>query len=192
MTVPPTWGPLRLPPWLRRLWGRNADRIGDGGPGGDRAGGPRGPGVGRTAGIAIMVTVVATIAAAAIMMRGATIGTDTTTRVEPAITSATAPMPALPVCDGCSPLPGLLSADTVPDAPATPAPPNDPAVQASMPGCAQWTDPLCHLPARRGASYMLEYRDCLPAAGGGLPPRSTGGGEASTAGGEVKVGARRK
>ena len=140
MTVPPTWGPLRLPPWLRRLWGRNADRIGDGGPGDDRAGGPRGPGVGRSAGIAIMVTVVATIAAAAIMMRGATIGTDTATRVEPAITSATAAMPALPACDGCSPLPGLLSADTVPDAPATPAPPNDPAVQASMPGCAQWTD----------------------------------------------------
>jgi hypothetical protein len=35
----------------------------------------------------------------------------------------------------------LPSADIVPDAPATaPVPPNDPAVQAHLPGCAVWTD----------------------------------------------------
>ncbi len=35
----------------------------------------------------------------------------------------------------------LPSADIVPDAPPkSPVPPNDPAVQAQPPGCAQWTD----------------------------------------------------
>jgi hypothetical protein len=35
----------------------------------------------------------------------------------------------------------LPSADIVPNAPASaPVPPNDPAVQAQMPGCAVWTD----------------------------------------------------
>jgi hypothetical protein len=35
----------------------------------------------------------------------------------------------------------LPSADVVPDAPASrPVPPNDPAVQAHLPGCAVWTD----------------------------------------------------
>jgi hypothetical protein len=35
----------------------------------------------------------------------------------------------------------LPSADIVPDAPASAAvPPNDPAVQAHLPGCAVWTD----------------------------------------------------
>jgi hypothetical protein len=37
--------------------------------------------------------------------------------------------------------PALPSADIVPDAPAKPAvPPDDPAVQARLPGCAVWTD----------------------------------------------------
>lgn len=37
--------------------------------------------------------------------------------------------------------PSLPTADSVPDQPAKqPAPPNDPAVQARMPGCAVWTD----------------------------------------------------
>jgi len=35
----------------------------------------------------------------------------------------------------------LPSADIVPDAPASaPVPPNDPAVQAHLPGCVVWTD----------------------------------------------------
>jgi len=35
----------------------------------------------------------------------------------------------------------LPSADIVPDAPAkSRVPPNDPAVQAQLPGCAEWTD----------------------------------------------------
>jgi hypothetical protein len=35
----------------------------------------------------------------------------------------------------------LPSPDHVPDAPASaPVPPNDPAVQANLPGCAVWTD----------------------------------------------------
>lgn len=37
--------------------------------------------------------------------------------------------------------PALPTADMVPDAPAKPAvPPDDPAVQARLPGCAVWTD----------------------------------------------------
>jgi hypothetical protein len=37
--------------------------------------------------------------------------------------------------------PPLPTADVVPDAPARPpAPPDDPAVQARLPGCAVWTD----------------------------------------------------
>ena len=37
--------------------------------------------------------------------------------------------------------PGLPNADIVPNAPAKPAvPPNDPAVQTHLPGCAVWTD----------------------------------------------------
>lgn len=37
--------------------------------------------------------------------------------------------------------PALPTADIVPDAPAKPAvPPDDPAVQARLPGCAVWTD----------------------------------------------------
>ena len=35
----------------------------------------------------------------------------------------------------------LPSADIVPDAPSkSPVPPSDPAVQARLPGCAEWTD----------------------------------------------------
>jgi len=35
----------------------------------------------------------------------------------------------------------LPSADIVPEAPAkSPMPPNDPAAQAQLPGCAEWTD----------------------------------------------------
>src|SRR5215470_9783304 len=35
----------------------------------------------------------------------------------------------------------LPSADIVPDAPdKSPVPPNDPAVQAQLPGCVEWTD----------------------------------------------------
>jgi hypothetical protein len=41
----------------------------------------------------------------------------------------------------CAAKPGLPSPDIVPDVPAgLPVPPNDPAVQANMPGCAVWTD----------------------------------------------------
>jgi hypothetical protein len=37
--------------------------------------------------------------------------------------------------------PALPTADKAPDAPAKPAvPPDDPAVQARLPGCAVWTD----------------------------------------------------
>jgi hypothetical protein len=37
--------------------------------------------------------------------------------------------------------PALPTADIVPDAPAKPSvPPDDPAVQAQLPGCAVWTD----------------------------------------------------
>ena len=37
--------------------------------------------------------------------------------------------------------PALPTADVVPDAPANPpVPPEDPAVQAQLPGCAVWTD----------------------------------------------------
>ncbi|SRR6266849_5719549 len=48
---------------------------------------------------------------------------------------------APPPCANCSAAQTLPSADIVPDAPAKPAvPPNDPAVQAQLPGCAEWTD----------------------------------------------------
>jgi hypothetical protein len=46
-----------------------------------------------------------------------------------------------PPCADCAAERTLPSADVVPDAPASwPVPPNDPAVQAHMPGCAVWTD----------------------------------------------------
>jgi hypothetical protein len=46
-----------------------------------------------------------------------------------------------PPCANCSAQQTLPSADIVPDAPATSSvPPNDPAVQARPPGCAEWTD----------------------------------------------------
>jgi hypothetical protein len=48
---------------------------------------------------------------------------------------------AAPPCANCAAEQTLPSADIVPDAPATsPVPPNDPAVQARPPGCAEWTD----------------------------------------------------
>ncbi len=44
-------------------------------------------------------------------------------------------------CSGCATAPALPTADIVPDLPAKPpVPPNDPAVQARLPGCAVWTD----------------------------------------------------
>jgi hypothetical protein len=44
-------------------------------------------------------------------------------------------------CPGCATAPALPTADIVPDRPAKPpVPPNDPAVQARLPGCAVWTD----------------------------------------------------
>jgi hypothetical protein len=44
-------------------------------------------------------------------------------------------------CVNCPAEQTLPSADIVPDAPAkSPVPPNDPAVQARPPGCAEWTD----------------------------------------------------
>jgi hypothetical protein len=44
-------------------------------------------------------------------------------------------------CPGCTAAPALPTADIVPDLPAKPpVPPNDPAVQARIPGCAVWTD----------------------------------------------------
>ncbi len=49
--------------------------------------------------------------------------------------------PAVPPCVAdCTTERTLPSADIVPDLQAAPVPPNDPAVQASMPGCATWTD----------------------------------------------------
>jgi hypothetical protein len=49
-----------------------------------------------------------------------------------------APSPCTANCAGGATLP---NAGAVPDRPASrPAPPRDPAVQASMPGCAEWTD----------------------------------------------------
>jgi hypothetical protein len=49
-----------------------------------------------------------------------------------------APTPCTANCAGGATLP---NADAVPDRPASQAaPPGDPAVQASMPGCAVWTD----------------------------------------------------
>jgi len=51
--------------------------------------------------------------------------------------AAQAPTP----CADCAAEQTLPSADIVPDAPAKPSvPPNDPAVQAHLPGCAVWTD----------------------------------------------------
>src|SRR6266851_1527224 len=49
--------------------------------------------------------------------------------------AAEAPAP----CADCATEQTLPSADVVPDRPAT-VPPNDPAVQAHLPGCAVWTD----------------------------------------------------
>jgi hypothetical protein len=46
-----------------------------------------------------------------------------------------------PLCPGYAAGPALPTADIVPDLPAKPpVPPNDPAVQARIPGCAVWTD----------------------------------------------------
>lgn len=51
--------------------------------------------------------------------------------------AAEAPLP----CANCSAEQTLPSADIVPNTPpASPVPPNDPAVQAHLPGCAVWTD----------------------------------------------------
>ena len=48
---------------------------------------------------------------------------------------------APPPCANCAAEQTLPSADMVPDAPAkSPVPPSDPAVQAQLPGCAEWTD----------------------------------------------------
>jgi len=48
---------------------------------------------------------------------------------------------APPPCANCVAQQTLPSADIVPDAPAKPpVPPNDPAVQAQLPGCEEWTD----------------------------------------------------
>ncbi len=48
---------------------------------------------------------------------------------------------APPPCANCSAAQTLPSADIVPDTPAkSPVPPNAPAVQAQLPGCAEWTD----------------------------------------------------
>ena len=48
---------------------------------------------------------------------------------------------APPPCANCQAEQTLPSADIVPEAPAkSPVPPNDPAVQAQPPGCAEWTD----------------------------------------------------
>jgi hypothetical protein len=48
---------------------------------------------------------------------------------------------APPPCANCAADLTLPSADIVPDAPAKPPVPlNDPAVQAQLPGCAEWTD----------------------------------------------------
>jgi hypothetical protein len=48
---------------------------------------------------------------------------------------------APPPCTNCAAEQTLPSADIVPDAPSnSPVPPNDPAVQAQLPGCAEWTD----------------------------------------------------
>jgi hypothetical protein len=46
---------------------------------------------------------------------------------------------APPPCANCATEQTLPTADVVPDPPAT-VPPNDPAVQAHLPGCAVWTD----------------------------------------------------
>jgi hypothetical protein len=54
-----------------------------------------------------------------------------------AIAAALAATAAVHAAEG----PRLPIADIVPDAPARPpAPPDDPAVQARLPGCAVWTD----------------------------------------------------
>ena len=46
-----------------------------------------------------------------------------------------------PPCANCAAEQTLPSADIVPDAPSkSPVPPSDPAVQARLPGCAEWTD----------------------------------------------------
>src|SRR6267378_619602 len=48
---------------------------------------------------------------------------------------------ATPPCASCATEQTLPSADIVPEAPAkSPMPPNDPAAQAQLPGCAEWTD----------------------------------------------------
>ncbi len=58
------------------------------------------------------------------------------------VAARAADAPAPPPCAaGCSVEPALPSADIVPDVPpARQGPSNDPAVQASMPGCLAWTD----------------------------------------------------
>jgi hypothetical protein len=48
---------------------------------------------------------------------------------------------APPPCPNCAAEQTLPSADIVPDAPAkSPVPSTDPAVQAQLPGCVEWTD----------------------------------------------------
>jgi hypothetical protein len=67
-------------------------------------------------------------------------------------------------CPGCAAAPGLPTADIVPDLPAKPpVPPNDPAVQARLPGCAVWTD-RCVTCSRtaRGASCSNIGIACQP------------------------------
>jgi hypothetical protein len=57
--------------------------------------------------------------------------------VAPSVRAVEAP----PRCANCLAEQTLPSADIVPDAPAkSPVPPNDPAVQAPLRGCVEWTD----------------------------------------------------
>lgn len=58
------------------------------------------------------------------------------------VAARAADAPAPPCGAGCQPSQSLPSADIVPDVPAGGAvvPPNDPAVQASLPACRLWTD----------------------------------------------------
>jgi hypothetical protein len=58
-----------------------------------------------------------------------------------ATATVTAGAAQTPPCADCTTERVLPSADIVPDAPAKPpVPPNDPAVQARLPGCTVWTD----------------------------------------------------
>jgi hypothetical protein len=85
---------------------------------------------------------------------------------------------ALPPCANCAAEQTLPSADMVPDAPSkSPVPPSDPAVQAQLPGCAEWTDRCVTLPTRRRKDHTLQHRNHLPTSGGGMRACGAGGGE---------------